>query len=101
MNIVNAGSVKIDVELREDREFFVIHAKYLNISTTELQDKSGGSVELKPLFEVPKNEWWVIQPAKGTIPKSKYTLKMDFSGVLTKNIVGFYRSTYTADGVQR
>ena len=96
-----AGTVNIDIELKEDRKYFVIHAKYLTISKTELTDKAGGSVELKALFEVPKNEWWVIQPAKGSIPKSTYVLKMDFVGLLTRNIVGFYRSTYTGNGKPR
>ncbi|KAJ1522082.1 hypothetical protein ONE63_002393 [Megalurothrips usitatus] len=84
-------TVKIDIELKEDREWFVVHGKNLVISNATLS----GSVDLKEPFEVPKNEWWVIQPAQGSIPKGSYTVTLEFTGSLTRSIVGFYRSSYT------
>lgn len=86
--------MKIELELKEDREWFVFHAKYLDIQKAALSN-SERSLDLKDPEEVPKNEWWVIRPTQGTIPKGSYTLTVDFKGQLTRSIVGFYRSVYT------
>lgn len=89
------GTIKADIQLLEDRSWFVIHAKWLNISSVSLGN-SAGSIDLKAPEEVPKNEWWVIQPSSAaTIPEGTYTFTVEFSGSLTKGIVGFYRSTHT------
>ncbi|XP_034256819.1 glutamyl aminopeptidase-like isoform X2 [Thrips palmi] len=95
------GTVEAEIELQEDRTWFVIHAKWLDVSSVSLQN-SAGSVSLKAPVEVPKNEWWVIQPSSGSIPRGTYKFTVEFSGSLTRGIVGFYRSTHTnAEGQTR
>lgn len=95
------GTIKADIDLQEDRTWFVIHAKWLNISAVSLGN-SAGSIALQAPEEVPKNEWWVIQPSSGSIPRGSYTFTVEFSGSLTRGIVGFYRSTHkNAEGQTR
>ncbi|KAK3929260.1 Glutamyl aminopeptidase [Frankliniella fusca] len=88
------GTVQIQIEFREDRTWFVIHAKYLDFTKVNLKSDAGAVVELQAPLEIPKNEWWVIQPTSGNITSGTYTLTLDFKGRLDRSIVGFYRSVH-------
>ncbi|KAE8736878.1 hypothetical protein FOCC_FOCC017666, partial [Frankliniella occidentalis] len=89
------GTVGIRIEFREDRTWFVVHAKYLDITKVSLKSDDGSVIELAAPIEIPQNEWWVIQPAKGSIPRGTHTFTVDFKGRLDRSIVGFYRSVHT------
>lgn len=95
------GTVNIELEMQENREWFVVHAKYLAITKYSLTN-TNGSVPMKEPMEVQKNEWWVMRPDGSSFPSGSYTLTLEFAGQLTRGIVGFYQSKYLdASGAQR
>lgn len=91
------GSVKINISMDERRDFLVVHSKYLNIHSTKLSytnDRDKKEIKITEVFEYEPNEFWVVRTSDMFGP-ANVTLSLDFSGNLTRSIVGFYRSVYT------
>lgn len=92
-----SGSVEINISMDERRDFLVVHSKYLNIHSTKLSytnDRDKKEISIKEVFEYEPNEFWVVRTSDMFGP-ANVTLSLDFSGNLTRSIVGFYRSVYT------
>ncbi|XP_076239351.1 glutamyl aminopeptidase [Calliopsis andreniformis] len=89
------GSIRIDIEVLQDRSLIILHSKNLSISSTKLySQKSQSEIHIKSVHHVNKREMFVIK-AFTIFPAGEYALKMNFSGDLRGKITGFYLSTYT------
>jgi len=91
-----SGRVDLRLTTTESRKFFLVHIKFLEITSTVVtvgHSYNGEAVKLLESFEYLPNEFWVVPLAKKVDP-GNYTLSLDFKGSLTKDIVGFYKSVY-------
>lgn len=90
------GNVAIHLNITQPRDFILIHIKYLTISSTSVHkgiESNGEQISLGDIFEYAPNEFWVVKLRSGIQP-GLYTVNMDFTGSLVKDIVGFYKSNY-------
>ena len=91
-----SGHVDLRLTTTESRKFFLVHIKFLEITSTGVtvgHSSDGEAVKVLEAFEHLPNEFWVVQLASKVNP-GNYTLSLDFKGSLTKDIVGFYKSVY-------
>ncbi|XP_068236621.1 glutamyl aminopeptidase-like [Palaemon carinicauda] len=98
-----SGSVAMTVESLDSRDFFLVHTKWLKISNTKISRVETGrnqEIDVIEEFEYEPNEFWVMK-----VPPQEagtFLISMEFSGSLTKAILGFYYSEYTdVSGVKR
>jgi glutamyl aminopeptidase len=90
------GKVDVLLNVTQPRDFILIHTKYLTIKKTLLRQgegTNGQEVTLVEAFEYAPNEFWVVRLGS-KIQQGLYTLQLEFDGSLTKDIVGFYKSSY-------
>lgn len=90
------GKVAIHLNVTKPRDFVLIHIKYLTISSTSVHkgiEANGEQISLGETFEYVPNEFWVVK-LRSAMQPGLYTINMDFTGSLTKDIVGFYKSNY-------
>ena len=90
------GKVDVLLNVTKPRDFIVIHSKYLSITKTLLREgdgTNGQEISFAEAFEYAPNEFWVIK-LRSQIQLGLYTLHLEFDGSLTKDIVGFYKSSY-------
>ncbi|XP_057378962.1 glutamyl aminopeptidase-like [Daphnia carinata] len=90
------GKVAIHLNVTKPRDFVLIHIKYLTISSTSVHkgiESNGEQISLGETFEYAPNEFWVVK-LRSQMQPGLYTVNMDFTGSLTKDIVGFYKSNY-------
>ncbi|XP_046672950.1 glutamyl aminopeptidase-like isoform X2 [Homalodisca vitripennis] len=88
-----SGSVEITLNVTAPCDYITLHHKGLIIENSILSANQGSINLVKNAFDYPKNEFWVVRLTEMINPGT-YSLKLDFSGSLTGDIVGFYRSTY-------
>jgi len=88
-----SGSVHITLNVTAPCDHIRIHQKGLNIEHSTLLGVGEAQNFVSSSFEYAKNEFWVML-LNQTINIGIYSLKLDFNGSLTNDIVGFYRSTY-------
>uniref|UniRef100_A0A1B6I6L6 Aminopeptidase N-like N-terminal domain-containing protein n=1 Tax=Homalodisca liturata TaxID=320908 RepID=A0A1B6I6L6_9HEMI len=88
-----SGSVEITLNVTAPCDYITLHHKGLIIENSILSANQGSINLVKNAFDYPKNEFWVVRLTEMINP-GIYSLKLDFSGSLTGDIVGFYRSTY-------
>jgi hypothetical protein len=98
------GTVKIKVKVNNQTDRIVLHADYtLKISETiTLQNLANDQMTTIVNFEFTPNQLLVINLANPIQP-GNYTLKIDYQSDfgLPGNLVGFYRSRYLEDGIQK
>lgn len=88
-----SGSVDIRLKITASCDYIKLHQKYLKIESTTLTESGSSTSLVKEAFDYNKNEFWVVRLSQ-TVNPGNYILKLDFTGSLTKDIVGFYRSVY-------
>lgn len=64
------------------------------MSATQLSTVSGGAVALSRVLEYSTNQFWVVVPERA-LTVGLYLLHLQFSGSMTRDIVGLYMSAYT------
>lgn len=94
-----SGHVTIHISSSESRNHFLVHTKWLTISKTELlrveNQNQCQPVKVIESFEYEPNEYWVVRTE--AVEAGQFRLKIEFSGSLTKGILGYYYSDYTDD----
>jgi len=90
-----SGKVDIFINSLEKRDYFLAHIKYLKIEKAWLT-KNGNDkeIDLIEAMEYKPNEFYVMRTTNIVDP-GKYIMHFEFTGDLTKGIVGFYKSVYT------
>lgn len=88
------GNVSIEIDVIQKTSIIMVHVLYLNISSTTLTTDKFESIEISRTFEYSPNQFWVVETKQPLASGSKVYLNIEFSGNLSKAIVGFYKSTY-------
>ena len=90
------GTVDIHLDITKTRNFLLVHTKYLDVTSIKLRKGlgvNGQEISIGENFPYDPNEFWVVK-LNSDISPGQYTLTMSFTGSLTKDIVGFYKSNY-------
>jgi len=101
------GNVKISFSVSKTSDFLLFHVKTMKISSYELfemlaDSQTGNKVEIVEALECVKLELFHLQLASSIEPQKVYQLIIVYSGMLTDNLTGFYRSSYeTRSGEKR
>nr|QBI71869.1 aminopeptidase A isoform X2 [Plutella xylostella] len=86
------GHVNIHVNVKEERKHIYLHTKFLDIKNVKVL-KDNKDIPVAKFFEVAQLEQLMIH-FEQALPAGHYHIDIDFSGSLTKSIVGFYASRY-------
>ncbi|XP_026787303.3 endoplasmic reticulum aminopeptidase 2 isoform X1 [Pangasianodon hypophthalmus] len=98
------GSVKIEIDVKNNTNWVVLHSKNLEIITATVLDESEAHLSDKvlPVLEYPSHEQIAIFSPKILSSGEKYFLYLEFGAALVDGFYGFYRSTYkTKEGETR
>ncbi|KAK3089030.1 hypothetical protein FSP39_000261 [Pinctada imbricata] len=94
-NGVFEGNETVELDVKKDTRFVLIHINFLDISQTSLRFKdTSQSISFKTPWFYEKNQYWVIECDQTLAKGSVLVLDLTFSGSLTRAIVGFYKSSY-------
>lgn len=96
------GGVKIDIICKNPTRNILLHMKKLNITSYGVQDSSGNHLSVLRVAHSKKLEQYLVQMRDELQKGEKYTLKLDFNGLLSNTMAGFYKSSYkTKSGKMR
>ncbi|KAI8422428.1 hypothetical protein MSG28_006268 [Choristoneura fumiferana] len=87
---VFSGNVKINIVLKQEKNFVNLHSNLLDISKVQVF-RGDREIPVFKYIEVKQLEQILIEFSEPLSPGS-YQIDIDFSGKLTKKIVGFYSS---------
>lgn len=87
------GNETVEMKITQSTRYILIHANYLNITRTELKYATGEKIIIKRTFWYKENQFWVVE-ATEPMRISLVHLVLQFNGSLTREIFGFYKSTY-------
>ncbi|XP_043827241.1 glutamyl aminopeptidase [Dromiciops gliroides] len=98
------GTVTIHINVTEPTKHLWMHIRetWITEPAPVLKKSSGEQVPVKRCFEYKQLEYVVIEAEEELPPndgESTYLLTMNFKGWLNGSLVGFYRTTYTENGV--
>lgn len=102
------GTVKVHVEVSKPTHYLWLHIRETFVSSLPrlLLDSRAGQREIavKSCFEYKPHQYVVVEATEElavTGPGDVYVLRLDFQGWLNGSVVGFYRVTYTEEGVKK
>lgn len=84
------GNVKIDVLIKQERNYINLHSNFLNIIDIKVY-KGEDEVTVAKFLEIKQMEQLFIH-FDSALSSGLYKICIDFTGDLTRNIVGFYSS---------
>ena len=87
------GVVRIQLDVHEDTNTIVLHAKDMQVSNVWLFAPEG--VSLLQVLEYPENEQLALVSESVLNKDRKYEVLLQFSAQLSDSFHGFYKSTYT------
>ncbi|XP_053392868.1 glutamyl aminopeptidase-like [Mercenaria mercenaria] len=87
------GNETVELNITQSTNYILIHANFLNITKTALRYANGQDIPIKRTFWYGENQFWVIE-ATAPVQVSRAFLELQFDGSLTREIFGFYKSTY-------
>ncbi|XP_067294258.1 endoplasmic reticulum aminopeptidase 2 [Pseudorasbora parva] len=90
------GSVKIEIDVRNNTNWVVLHSKNLKIFTATVLNEHEAHLSDKVLsvLEYPPHEQIAIFSPKILTSGEKYFLYLEFGAPLSDGFYGFYKSTY-------
>lgn len=97
------GSVKIDIRVVENTDSITLHNSGLTINEVKLFNAAETELAVVSRAESDKS-FLIIEGAEtplGLQAGSQYRIEISYRGNLGVGTDGFYRSSYTADGVTR
>uniref|UniRef100_A0A8C2BYG9 Aminopeptidase n=1 Tax=Cyprinus carpio TaxID=7962 RepID=A0A8C2BYG9_CYPCA len=91
-----SGSVKIEIDVKNNTNWVVLHSKNLKIFTATVLDEHEAHLSDKVLsvLEYPAHEQIAIFSPKILTSGEKYFLYLEFGAPLSDGFYGFYKSTY-------
>ncbi|XP_061386747.1 aminopeptidase N-like [Musca vetustissima] len=91
-----SGIVKIDINVVEPTTSVVLHARQLTIKSAKIQSSTSASEDLNIAFEEEREFLTLSRKTSENFPKdSKWTVTVEYEGLLRLDMGGFYLSTYT------
>lgn len=99
------ATMKMTIHCKKATNKIVFHSEGLHIDAdsleiSSLQDTNALGV-LKSLEVDERREFVTVTTNRNLVPGANYTLHMDFTGTILTVLYGFYRSTYTINGVTK
>uniref|UniRef100_A0AAR2KT24 Aminopeptidase n=1 Tax=Pygocentrus nattereri TaxID=42514 RepID=A0AAR2KT24_PYGNA len=98
------GSVKIEIDVKNNTNWVVLHSKNLEITAATVLDESEANLFDKalPVLDYPPHEQIAIFSPTILTSGEKYFLYLEFSASLNDGFFGFYKSSYkTTEGQTR
>ncbi|XP_036383527.1 endoplasmic reticulum aminopeptidase 2-like [Megalops cyprinoides] len=91
-----SGSVRIEIDVKNNTNWVVLHSKNLKITAATILDESEAhhSEKQLPVLEYPPHEQIAIFSPKILFTGEKYFLQLEFAAPLGDGFYGFYKSTY-------
>ncbi|XP_023658852.1 endoplasmic reticulum aminopeptidase 2 [Paramormyrops kingsleyae] len=91
-----SGSVRIEIDVKNDTNWIVLHSKNLTIKTATILDESEAyqSERLLPVLEYLPHEQIAVFSPKILIAGEKYFLHLEFTAPLSDGFYGLYKSSY-------
>nr|XP_006119337.1 glutamyl aminopeptidase-like [Pelodiscus sinensis] len=102
---IYTGTVNISIKLNESTQHLWLHLRETKITETPVLRKSSGQqIALRDCFKYEQHEYVVMEAEEKLSPTAEnvdYVLTLKFQGWLNGSLVGFYRTTYTENGVTK
>lgn len=97
------GAVKIEIEIKETTDSITLHNRQLviNFPSVKLTNSVGTELQIAVTEETAKEFIHIESVGQPLTPGATYTLEISYSGLLQTGTSGFYRSSYTVNGVTR
>lgn len=96
-NFTFSGFEVISLKILKATKSITLHSKELNIKTAEIKIKKDKIFATKITYDENSETATFVFPNQ--IPTGKYDITLVFEGILNDKMRGFYRSSYTVDGV--
>ncbi|XP_065261043.1 glutamyl aminopeptidase [Emys orbicularis] len=102
---IYTGTVNISIKLGKPTKYLWLHLRETKITELPMLWKSSGQqIALIECFEYEQHEYVVMEAKEmlsATTANDNYILTLKFQGWLNGSLVGFYRTTYTENGVTK
>lgn len=89
-----SGRVIIDVRCYQPTRKIIFHVRDLSVGNVKLADSNQKRLKIAQTLQHEKNQQYLIALNEELREKERYGLYMEFNGTLSKNMEGFYRSSY-------
>ena len=89
-----SGRVKIELRCYQPTRNVIFHVRDLRVANVKLTDSKQKRLKIAQTVQYEKNQQYLIAVNKELREKERYALHMEFNGTLSKNMEGFYRSSY-------
>ena len=88
------GTVNILLRCFQPTKNLILHMRDLSVGEIQLTDSKQKRLTIGRRMQHKENQQYLIATNEELKEKERYSLNMEFSGVLSKNMEGFYRSSY-------
>lgn len=88
------GTVNILLRCFQPTKNLILHIRDLSVGEIQLTDSKQKRLTIVRRMQHKENQQYLIATNEELKEKERYSLDMEFSGVLSKNMEGFYRSSY-------
>nr|XP_006119336.1 glutamyl aminopeptidase [Pelodiscus sinensis] len=99
------GTVNISIKLDKPTQHLWLHLRETKITEMPVLRKSSGQqIALRDCFKYEQHEYVVMEAEEKLSPTAandNYVLTLKFKGSLNGSLAGFYRTTYTENGVTK
>ncbi|GCB74878.1 hypothetical protein scyTo_0020828, partial [Scyliorhinus torazame] len=99
------GLVRIQIFVKQETRFIILHSKHLEITKATIASTSDGVTYVESglyILEYPPYEQIALESAKPLASGEEYVININYAANLSDGFYGFYTSNYrTADGKTR
>nr|XP_033770557.1 endoplasmic reticulum aminopeptidase 1 [Geotrypetes seraphini] len=98
------GSTKIEITVKQETSFIIIHSKHLEIFQASIRSTKRGNLSERALelLENPLHEQIALLSSELLLLGQNYTITIQYSANLSQSLHGFYKSSYrTQEGEVR
>lgn len=95
-NFTFTGIVTIDVRPTEPTDFITVHQEGFNIGDIRLFSEDG-DIPIEPAEYNETLDFLTIPTSVNLNPRQRYSLRIEYTGTLRDDDLGFYRSSYVND----
>jgi hypothetical protein len=89
------GDVKVRVQIHEDTDAIVLHSNRQSIKAVTVVDNNGDAVGIIVASIDSAKHFLTISSIPNFIKGTEYSINIAFTGILSEDMNGFYRSSYT------
>jgi hypothetical protein len=89
------GEVKVRVQVHEDTNSIVLHSNKQKINSITVTDNNGVELSIITANVDSATHFLTITSTPNFIKGTEYSINIAFTGILSEDMNGFYRSSYT------